>query len=465
MSKKKFKPPEPYGFQGIGIYRMQYRHKGLSLNADDMGLGKTMQAILASVSFRRKRPIIVVCPSPVKYQWESQVKLFTGLRCWVVEGLKPPKRMPLDIPEVIIINWEILKAWWKKLKALGAKVIIGDEIHYIKNRNAKRTKCFVKLARPIQYKFFLSGTPIENGPAEFFVILNLLRPDLFPNFITFADRYCDPQYTPWGISYKGATRTKELNRLLKKHLMVRRTTKQVMKDLPKLRRTVVPLKVSLREYKQAEKDILSWLYKHRPSKAKKAKRALHLTKMNYLLSMVSEIKFKEVIKWIDNFLATTNRKLAVYGHHRDFLTKLYKHYKKNSVIVLGGAGHKRKTKAVDAFVHDKKIRLIFASLTAMGTGVDGLQKACSDMAIVELIWVGLKLLQVEKRIHRIGQARRVMINYLIALSTIEESVCRAIFRKQKDVNKIIDGRYGKQEFSIFNSVIKDLEKKGKRRVA
>lgn len=462
MSRKKNEPPEALPFQGVGIFRMINRFKGNALNADDMGLGKTMQAILASLPFRRKKPILVVCPSPVKYQWEAEVTKFTGLRSWVLEGLKPPKRFPLDIPDVIIINWEILRAWWKVLMKLGICIIIGDEIQYIQNRNAVRTKCFVRLTRSIQFKYFLSGTPIKSGPAGFFVMLNLLRPDLFPSFIPFADRYCDPQYTPWGITYKGATRTKELNRILKQNLMVRRTTKQVMKDLPKRRRSVVPLNVKLGDYKAAEKDIVRYLYKTNPSKAKKAQKAKQLAKMIHLHSMVWKLKTKAVIEWIDNFLKTTDRKLSVYGHHRDFLTLLHKHYKKNSVMVLGGLGNKKKAKIVDSFVHDKKIRLIFASIGAMGTGVDGLQKVCSDMAIVELIWVGMDLIQVEKRIHRLGQTRTVLIRYLIALGTIEESLCRAIFRKQSNINKIIDGKSGKQEFSVFKTVIRDLEKKGKK---
>ena len=457
---------KPMPFQKIGIFELDHCHKGRGLLADDVGLGKSLQSIYASIPYRRKRPIIIVCPNPVKYGWEIEVKKHTNFNCWVLEGLKPPKKLPLDVPQVIILNWEILKAWWKVLKTLNPSVVIGDEIHYIKTRSTIRTKAFRRLCKGVEHMYFLSGTPIENCPAEFFVPLNILRPDLFPSFRPYGDRYCGPVYTPWGVQYKGATRMKELNRILRKELMVRRTKEEVLKDLPPIRRDVIPLKVDLKEYKEAERDIVAWLFRHKPSKARSVGNAVHLAKLSHLLSLVADLKMKQVCDWIDNFLESNpTKKLTVFGHHRKFLETLHERYKDKSVLVYGGMGAKKKQKTIDAFADDKKIRVFIGSIMATGTGINKLQTVCSDLVIAELVWVGLKLLQVEGRLHRLGQKNKVTAYYLIVKGTVEEILCKAIHRKQAIINKVVDGDYKRQEFKIFEKVIRTLTKKRKRKAA
>lgn len=457
--KSKHELPEPLGFQGIGIFRMKRRFKGNALNADDIGLGKTMQFLHAALPFRRKRPIVVVVPNSVKYQWDSEVKKHTGLFCWVLEGTKPPTKIPAKLPPIIILNWEILQYWVDFLIKLKPSVLGGDEIHYIKNRGTLRSKAFKKLAKKVDRIYGLSGSPFENCPRELFVILNILRPDIFPTFRPFGDRFCDPKYTPWGIKYDGATRIPELRRLLKQTCMIRRTKQQVMKDLPPITRTTIPLKINQKKYQEAERDILAWVRRYKPNKAYKTKYANHLAKFNYLLQLTAEMKLPKVIDWIDNFLATNNKKLTVFAHHRSFLEALQEKYGNQAVLIYGGMSRKKRRYAIDAFCNNPKIRVFLGGITAVGTGTDRLQTVCSDMVIAELIWVGLKLLQVEGRLWRIGQFNPVSVFYLVAQRTVETTLCKAVMRKQKWFNELFDGDSTKQEFDIFNTVIKEVKKK------
>mgnify|MGYP001324494232 CR=1 FL=1 len=452
---------KPYKFQRKGIRQMKYKFDGRVLLADDPGLGKTLQSILAATRFRAKRPIIVVCPSGVKYQWEAEVKKLTRLNCWVLEGRKPPKRMPLELPAVIIINWEILPYWVAKLKRLKPRVIIGDEIHYAKNRKAKRSKALKKLSAGVKFIFFLSGTPFENNPIELFHSVNILRPDIFQNAYAFGMRYCNPKYTPWGIKFDGATRRKELRRILLKHCMIRRTKEEVIKDLPRLTRTVVPLEIDRKKYKKAEKNIVRWLLKNKPEKAYKVRYINQLAKLNYLLQLVSELKLKETMKWIDNFLQTSDEKLCVFGYHREFLEKLHKKYKKQAVLRYGNMTKKKRREVLDKFIAKKKIRIFIGSIPAVGTGTDRLQRVCSNMAVVELIWTGVKLLQVEGRLHRLGQKNPVNIYYLVSEDTVESMLCKAIMKKQKDFNMIISGKKSSEdsEFDVLETILKKLKKR------
>jgi len=78
----------------------------------------------------------------------------------------------------------------------------------------------------------LSGTPMLARPIEMFNHLRMLRPDIFNNYFSFADRYCDPKEGAYGKDYSGSSNVRELHLSLAKRLMIRRLKKDVLKDLP-----------------------------------------------------------------------------------------------------------------------------------------------------------------------------------------------------------------------------------------
>ena len=48
--------------------------------ADDMGLGKTIQALATAAAFRQEWPLLVVCPSSMRFAWkDAAVKWIPGL--------------------------------------------------------------------------------------------------------------------------------------------------------------------------------------------------------------------------------------------------------------------------------------------------------------------------------------------------------------------------------------------------
>lgn len=437
---------------------MLNKFKGRALLADDMGLGKSISSLYAAIQLRRNKPIVVVCPNPVKWSWEDEVKTHTNLQSWVCEGRRPPKKIPPYVPPIIILNWEILQYWKSFLKKLKVFVIIVDELHYAKNPKAKRTVALRSLCRPIKFIFGLSGTPFENCPAELWVGLNIIRPDLYPSFPPFAKRFCKPRRTPWGIDYTGASNIPELKRRLRRELMVRRTRQQVLKDLPPVNQKVVRLDINRKEYDKAEKNILAWLI----SKGKSIRGMLAAPGMNRcgeLLRLVAEEKQSAVIQWIDDFLATTDRKLVLFGHHHKFLKPLYEHYKAQAVLVDGTVKGRDRRAAIDAFCRLKAKRIFLGSITAAGTGINKLQTVCSDVAIGEFIWVPQKISQAIARIQRMGQRFKVNSYFLVAKDTIEYLLCRALIRKQNVFDAIMDGNKVTGDFDILKRVVSQLVKK------
>jgi SNF2 family DNA or RNA helicase len=188
--------------------------------------------------------------------------------------------------------------------------------------------------------------------------------------------------------------------------------------------------------------------------------------MNYLLSLIADLKLPAVIKWIDEFLEQNpTEKLVVFGHHRKFLDALHAHYSDKSVLVYGKIKGKKRQDRINAFVDESHIRIFFGGIMAAGTGINRLQEASKVIAITELIWNPKKLEQVEGRLHRMGQKDNVLAFYLITKDTAETILCKSIFTKSENIDAIVDGKFrkGANEFSIFKRVVNALERKRRKR--
>lgn len=433
------------------------KFRGRALLADEMGLGKTIQSLYWSFKTKKARPIIVVCPSSLKINWQREAERHVGMMSEILESRKPPTRKPLQRHPILIINYDILSYWVDWLRDLDPSVIIFDEVHYIKNRSSGRCKASKKLAKGIKHVIGISGTPLTNRPSELWAILNIIRPDLYKSFWSFAQAYCKPTKRPWGWEYKGASNLPKLHEELCDNLMIRRLKVDVLEDLPEKQRHIVPVELKrLKEYREAATNFIDWLSKKDISKAKSAARAEALVKLGYLKRLSAELKLEYTVAWIDAFLEQSDGKLVVFAKHKSILKPLFERYRKQAVLIDGSVKGTKRQDAVDQFQRNKKVRIFFGNLQAAGVGLT-LTKAHTFL-FAELDWVPADHLQAEDRIHRIGQSKLVSIYYLIALKTIEEDLADIIVNKQSISNAVLDG--GENE--TYNDIRIQLLQKIKR---
>src|SRR3990167_1774081 len=84
--KKLLKVPlYPYQMEGA----LFAARAGRALIGDDMGLGKTIQAIAAAeilVRYFDAAKVLVICPTSLKYQWQSEIQRFAGRESRVISG-------------------------------------------------------------------------------------------------------------------------------------------------------------------------------------------------------------------------------------------------------------------------------------------------------------------------------------------------------------------------------------------
>ena len=437
---------KPYTYQCKGVHRIVNRFDGRALLADEVGLGKSLQA-LAVAAIGEWWPMLIICPASLKNNWRRECKIHLGIDAEILETTKVPAyKRPRS--KITIINYDILHAWLPYLEDCGFVIIVIDEIHYIKNPKARRTKVVRTVCKEQEHILGLSGTPIVNRPIELFPMINMLWPDEFPSMFSFGMEFCKPERTPWGWKFNGAQNLPELHAKLKSLGMVRRRKEDVLHDLPAKQRFVVPLPIKDRkEYDKAESDFINWLKSKSPAKAERARHAKRLVQMGYLIRLACKLKFQAVEHWIDNLLQESDGKFILLGRHIPPTLRLAAKYKGLCVCIHGGIEVKNRQKLVDQFNESKRTRLLIGNSPAW-TGYN--MQAASGLAFYEQAWTPGEHDQGEGRPHRIGQKKKVSVWYLVAEGTIEEDRCKLLQEKQKITSSVLDGHSVEGELDIYD---------------
>ena len=444
-----------FPFQKVGVAFIEKRN-GRALIADEMGLGKTIQAAAWLQLHPEKRPAIILCPASLKLNWAKEIRetLSTKDKVQILQGTKP---YPIT-GSIIIINYDILNSWVETLRAIHPQVLIIDEMHYVKNSSAIRTKATKKLAKGVPHIIALTGTPIVNRPVEGFNIFQILDRNLFPNFWTYAHRYCGARHNGFGWDFSGATNKEELNQILTSTIMIRRRKADVLKDLPEKLYSFVPMELANEtEYRIAEEEFIEYLQDVKGKEAaEKAKKAEHLVKIEALKQLAVKGKMKQAINWIKDFIEDGS-KLVVFAVHKEVIDQLMKEFKEIAVKIDGSTPIPERHKAVEAFQSSPNIKLFIGNIQAAGVGLT--LTAASAVAFLELPWTPGELQQAEDRCHRIGQKNAVNIYYLLAENSVEYKLAKLLDKKKEVLSAVIDGKVVDEKSLITELIESYLEGK------
>ncbi len=447
-----------YHYQLDG-YRQLENFGGNGLLADDMGLGKTFQFLLylhMNTGFPGGvRRCVVICPAGLKVNWQREALMHFNIHAEICEGREPKQRRHKFTQLLVLINYEILPGWLPTLLKWKPDLLGLDEAHRIQNRSSLTYECVDELAENIPRVICLSGTPLTNRPAELWTILNLVRPDKYRSFLRFAWRYCQPKrnYGKW--EFKGATRLPELHRRAKRHCMIRRLKRDVLKDLPKSHTSTVLVDIEKRkQYDKAHADYLKWLQGTAPGKHARASRSAGRGKMVHLKQMVGTLKWKAIIDWIDNFMVETDEKLLVFGVHKALLKRLHERYKRfHAVLINSTVTGKKRQQSIDQFQLQKSCRLLFANHQSGGEGFN--MTAAAYGLVIEFPWTPKEINQTRARNDRIGQTRETTWYFMIAKNTMEEKLVTLLNKKQKIVDATLDGE-NVEAFDVYDELMEAM---------
>jgi len=432
-----------YPFQRAGVRYIE-ETGGRCLIADDMGLGKTIQSLVWLDIHKDLRPVLIVCPSSVKYNWMQEIKKWIKTdKIRVLKSRKDNISFALDgllgLTDFYIVNWDILADWYNTLKNIDFKVLILDESHKMKNMRAKRTKAAMSLSRDIKHILMLTGTPILNRVDELWsTIYTLGLNELHPSL---------KNYTKFKIEYSyNRTNLYDLQRILRSTCMVRRMKRDVLTQLPEKVRSIIPIYLSdtqRKQYTKAYNNLSSYVHQ---MTGEFKDYSTFMTQVDKLKHIVAEFKLDYVYDFVNDVIE--EEKIIVFAHHKEIVSKVYDRFMHRAVKIIGGMDSESKQNAINRFYEDK-YDIAVVSLRAGGEGIN--LQCASKVLFVELGWSPGEHTQAEDRAHRIGQKDTVNAYYMLGQKTIDELIYDIICEKANIINMTVN-----TTADSFNVTVKEL---------
>lgn len=404
--------------------------QGRALIGDAPGVGKTVEAL----SFLREEPAslpaVIVTTASTKDQWRSEWDVWLPKRKAKTLSGREPKR--LDPNKTHIINWDILADWALEIRKMQPRTIIADECHKAANLSAMRTRALQYVQNGTDFFLPMSGTPIQSRPGQFYPVLHMLEPARYPTLKKFQAKYCNMRMNPWSgylEEARGGKNLAALNRDLA-GIMIRREKRDVLPDLPPLTRSIVRIRLI---------DPARYLAQQQETFGRMA--GDHFAALARLdeLGMSAFVQKREgVVSWISDFLES-GEKLVVFAYHKAALAAIQEGVGGDSVRIDGGVTGTRREAAKRKFMEDPDCRLMVAQIDAMGEGVDGLQRVCSNCAFAEFGRTALSHDQAWSRFERSGQLHGINAYFLVGEDTIDEDRMSVLDAQMKTFNSAVRG--------------------------
>ena len=469
LLKKLLKVPlYPYQAEGA-LFAVR---AGRVLIGDEMGLGKTIQAIAAAEILARHfgvSKVLVICPTSLKYQWQSEIARFSGRDSRVMAGGRAQRQKDYAQEDFCkITNYEKLQPDLDLIAAWAPDLVIVDEAQRVKNWNTIAARALKRIDCP--YAVVLTGTPLENKLEELISIVQFVdQHRLGPTWKLLHEH----QVKDEGGRVTGYTALEKIGQTLAP-IMIRRRKSEVLLQLPERtdQTLLVPMTESQMAYHQENADIVAKIVQRwRKMKflsdqdQRRLTCALQNMRMScnstYLLDQESDhgVKADELAALLDDLFAQAEAKAVVFSQWtrtHDIVIRRLEARGIGYVSFHGGVPSEKRPALVERFRDDPDCR-VFLSTDAGATGLN-LQHA-STLINMDLPWNPALLEQRIGRIHRMGQTRPVQIVNFVAKGTIEEGMLSVLAFKRSLSAGILDGGTGEIALggSRLNRFMKDVE--------
>lgn len=435
-------------FQRAGIaYATQRQH---TLIADEMGMGKSVQSIGVWNADPTIKKTLVICPATLRINWMREFKRWSTRQCRVAiikgGGADAWPATPFD---VLIINYDVLKAQKKRLVQVDWDLLIADESHYVKNPDAQRTRALLgfkprKNSRtapqePIhaKRKLFLTGTPIENRPVELWPILESIDPNgLGANFFKFAKKFCGAYQDKWGWHFDKATNCEELQTYLREKFMVRRLKMDVLEDLPEKTQQIIELPANgateLIRRQQEVFDSHREYFESISEQERQIKLDAMFEEMSNIRHELGLAKVPQVISHLEDILEEGAGPVLVYAYHLDVQEAFMQHFGERACCLNGTVSLEERQRRIDDF-QAGKYDVCFSNIR------EGYTMTRSSLVVfAEPDWNPSRINQFSDRTHRIGQKKPVLVQHLVYEDSLDVYMHDLIWTKQIVSDRVLD---------------------------
>lgn len=418
--------------------------------ADEMGLGKTLQTIAMLLSAKEEQKegcSLIVCPASLVYNWEEEIHKFAPeLRAISITGTQQEReRLVLaEDYDVKITSYDLLKRDVASYEEQRFLYEVIDEAQYIKNHNTAAAKT-VKVIKS-QYKFALTGTPVENRLSELWSIFDYLMPGFLYSYEEFRKSFETPI-----VKNGEAEVMARLQRMIAPFIL-KRSKADVLKDLPEKLEEVRYVRLDKKQQQIYDGQVIELkktLASQDESEVNKNKIQIlaALTKLRQICcdpNMIFE-DYKDVAAKTDACIELIQgaieggHRMLVFSQFTSMLDILKERLSQEKIryFEITGSTTKEKRKALVQEFNEGDVPVFLISLKAGGVG---LNLTGADIVIhFDPWWNVAAQNQATDRAHRIGQTKKVTVYKLIAKNTIEEKILQMQEKKKALADQILEG--------------------------
>ncbi len=438
----------PHSYQRAAIDALlTYTHYGLML---DMGLGKTvitLTAIKALLDDWAVAKVLIIAPKKVAdstWATESQKWDHTkDLRVVKVMGSEDKRRQALAADaDIYIINREMVVWLCEQYKQLPFDMLIIDESSNFKNPQAKRFKALKKQRGVFSRIVLLTGTPAPNTLEDLWAQVYLLDAGerLGRTITAYRSKYFTPAMTNGHVVYsyklrKGAdtaihSKIRDICLSMKKQDVMDEITMQDGYISRVVKVSLTPDEEAT--YNDMERDFVLAL------------------PQDEVISAASAAALSNKLLQLANGSVYTDEGDVVTIHTRkvDALKEIAS--REGNLLVFYNFKHDREAiraafpDAVDLSDDETlqawdagKIKMLLAHPASAGYGLN-LQQGGHVIVWYGMTWSLEQYLQANARLNRQGQTHLVTIYHLLTTGTIDSQVMRALERKEKGQNALLE---------------------------
>lgn len=425
----------------------------------EQGTGKTLATIAVAGRMFLDGIInrmLVVAPASVVPVWPKEFDDFAnfGYEVVALEGDSKKKSALLDdwkqngqALQIAVVNYE---SSWRIEDAImrwKPELVVLDESQRIKNSGAKQSKVLHKIGRTVPFRMILTGTPVSQGPLDFFSQMKFADPTILgSSYFAAKSRYA----ITGGFEGRQIIGYKNLPELTQKvHSIGFRVTKDEALDLPEL----LPPQIRYCEFEPSARAIYTRLVKESVTELENSQVIVTQNALAKLLRLsqlsggfyseadskpvqVSESKIKLLEETLDDL---GKQKVVIFARFLAEIAAIKEVLNKNNIryqFIDGSVPMNKRGEVVKEFQENQDCRVFLAQIQTAGLGIT--LHAASVAIFYSLDYSYANLEQALARLHRIGQRNVVTNIFLVTKGTVDEKILQAVNGKQDIAKLVVD---------------------------
>jgi SNF2 family DNA or RNA helicase len=417
----------------------------------EMGCGKSRTACDAVVNKGFQRTLIV-CPKSVVSVWPQQFALHAGA---------PIRVLPLDEGSVdqraaqaaqalrlaaarreqlaVVANYDTV--WRGALATLVHQTawdcLVLDEMHRTKSPKGRASLFLRLVASKIPYRLGLTGTPLPHSPLDGFAQYAILDPGIFGESFVRHRAYFAKLGGYGNHEIIGYQHLDELHEKL--YSIAYRVTADEVLDLPPEQDLTLPVRLSPQErkvYQQLEQAFQADVAGGRVTPKNGMVRLLRLHQAtsghtrddNGMMHVLGDSKLATLADWLEDL--PPEEPVVCFARFRHDLDTLRQVIHAMGRTYAELSGHANELECWQ----QGQASVLGVQMQAGGLGVSMVRAKYA--VFISMSSLG-DYLQARARVHRPGQAHRVLYVHLVAQGTVDEKIYRALAARQSVIESVL----------------------------